>query len=98
MNDIIDSFQNKMKSGTSGLFSMLIRLALGGFLGLTFAILTDSVADLGRWSFVFLVVTITAVVMRLTRTWRVSATLIFLLFVILMGTLLRMYVLWAPGE
>ena len=98
MGQLIQNVQVKIKKSSQGLFLFSIKMLSGLMLGLTLAIAGEEVVGYGTFSFWFVTVLFTAVFLRISRPWSFGALMIYNLVCLLMGLLLRMYVLVAPGS
>jgi hypothetical protein len=65
-------------------------------LGLTLSLILQEVIGFGTLAFVFVMLVGALLVFRLLRTWTIFSNLVFLFICILVGMLLRMYVMLAP--
>lgn len=74
------------------------RLVSGIVLGLTFALIGDQILDYGTLAFLFVIVAVSTAFMKISRGWRVVGVLVFDLVCVLVGMLLRLYILIAPGQ
>lgn len=94
---LISNAQERFKT-TSNAFALLAFKTLTGlFLGLTLALIGDQIIDYGWISFM-LVLTVTAgALLKIARSWTWMYMTIFNLICVLIGLLLYMYILIAPG-
>lgn len=97
MAQLVEIFQQKIRSSSSGFVLGLLRLGSGAILGLTFALVGDEIVKYGVLSFLFVIVSVTYAFMKLSKSWRIGGVLVFDLVCVLMGMLLRLYILMAPG-
>ncbi|MAE74907.1 MAG: hypothetical protein CL675_12510 [Bdellovibrionaceae bacterium] len=88
-------YRLKGSSGSIALFAF--RLISGLVLGLTMALIFDEIFGFGTGGFVFVLVMFSGVFLRVSRKWSWVFVLLFDLFCLLVGMLLRMYILIAPG-
>lgn len=97
MGKFIYNVQDKIKtsSNTAALFG--VRLISGLFVGLTAALIGEEIIGYGVFSFVLIMLVMTGVVLRVSKKWSWMGVLIFNLICILLGLVLRMYILIAPG-
>jgi hypothetical protein len=65
--------------------------------GLTFALVGQEILLYGNFSFFFVITAMTLGFLRLSRSWGTSKVLVFDVICILVGMLLKMYILVAPG-
>ncbi len=73
------------------------KLLVGLALGLVFALTGREVTNYGDLSFLLVTVITIATFFRVTRPWRWSALAVFALICVLLGLLLKMYIMVAPG-
>lgn len=85
----------KTTSSTAALFAL--RALSGLFVGLTLALIGEEAIGYGVFSFVLVIITMTAAILRISKKWGWIHLLIFNLICILLGLCLRMYILIAPG-
>ena len=97
MGQFIGVMQKKVKSSSQGALLFAIKLASGMILGLTLALIGEEMIGYGTVGFMFVIVVFTLMFMHKARRWGYGATLIFDLVCVLIGLLLRMYILIAPG-
>jgi len=98
MGEMFDNLQHRLKGASAGFFLSTYRLLFGAFLGLTLALIGERVMGFGDLSFALVIITPMLGFYRLTQTWTVVPVLVFSLICILVGLLLRMYILVAPGH
>ena len=94
---LIDSLQDRVKTSSSSLGLMVVKLFTGFYLGLTVALIGDELLKYGWFSFILVMVVTLAALFRTLRSWSWSQVMIFNLICVLIGLLLRMYILIAPG-
>lgn len=97
MGEILGDLQYRFKASSVTILSFVLRAITGFVLGLTLALVLDVILGYGALSFLFVIVMISALVVRLTRGWSLFQVLILDLVCVLLGLVLRMYVLIAPG-
>jgi hypothetical protein len=95
---LIENMQYKIKTTSSSFFVFTLRLFTGMFLGLSLTIIGHEILEYGEFLYWFVLILTTGVFLRISKSWGPGAILIFNLVCILIGTLLRMYILIAPGE
>lgn len=76
---------------------MATRIFVGLALGLVFAMVGQEMVGYGTFSYALVVVSCLAAILRISKNWRWSHLTIFVLICILLGALLRMYIMVAPG-
>src|SRR5665213_1375972 len=97
MANLIANVQERFKTSTSALSLLVFKSLSGAILGLTLALVGEEIIQYGVFSFVLLTVVTTACILRITKAWTWTHILIFELICVLIGLLLRMYILIAPG-
>lgn len=85
------------KLGVQSFFLLSCKIVSGLVLGLTFSLVGQEVFQYGPLLFGFVIVAITSVFYRLSKSWGPIGLLIFDLLCILAALLIRMYVVVAPG-
>ncbi len=101
MREFADKMQVSLKKNSSDLFTFLLKIVSGSLLGLTFALIVQEI--MGKkdgdalLSFVFMILVIMAVFLRISKKWNLPAVLIFDLVCVLVGMVLRLYIMVAPG-
>lgn len=93
----MDSLQDRVKTSSSSVALMVVRVLMGLVLGYTFALIGDEILHYGVFSIILVMVATLAGLMRITRNWSWAYVLIFNLICVLIGLILRMYILIAPG-
>ena len=97
MSNFTDSLQHKIKTSSAGLATFVLKVISGFVLGLTLALIGEQAIGYGNISFLFVILITTLVFVKITKPWAVVPVLVFDLVMILIGLLLRMYILVAPG-
>lgn len=97
MGSLISNVQDRFKTSTNMVALFGFRLLTGLFLGLTLALVGQEIVQYEVFSFVLVTVIVTAMILRVTRAWSWTHLFIFNLICVLIGLLLRMYILIAPG-
>ena len=98
MGEFIQNVQIKFKQSSAGVFTLLFRLFTGFMLGLTFTLAGQEIFGYNTFSFWLVVVCIGGVFLKISNRWSFGGVLIFNLVCVLVGMLLRMYVVFAPGS
>ncbi|MCX7977571.1 MAG: hypothetical protein N2578_01065 [Bdellovibrionaceae bacterium] len=88
--------QQGAKTGLLGLATMLLRVITGLVLGLTIALIAQEMSGFGSLSLVFVTILIGVGFFRLSVGWSLVKILTFDLICVLVGQLLKMYILLAP--
>ena len=97
MSEFMYNVQTKLKTSSTNLVLYFFKVLTGLFLGVTFAIVGQTIIGYGDWSFWFTLVMVTAVFLRISKEWGAWGVVIFNLIVFLVGLLLRLYIQVAPG-
>lgn len=95
--ETIGSLQDRVKSSSSSVGLVIVKVITGLILGLTFALIGQEVLDYGWFSFILVIVVTLTALLRIMRSWNWAPLLIFNLICVLIGLVLRMYILIAPG-
>ena len=74
-----------------------VKIFIGLVLGLTFAMIGQQMVNYGDLSFLLVTVITIATLYRIARGWKWSAVFVFALVCVLIGLLLKMYIMVAPG-
>jgi hypothetical protein len=96
MKDLASHAQEGAKTSIANLVLMLLKLIAGLFFSVTLSMVAQELIGFEQLSFVFMSVVILGLFLKLATTWRVHHVLIFSLIYVLIGQLLRMYILLAP--
>ena len=101
MGELAERMQFQLKKSSKDLVTLLLKVFSGLVLGLTFSLIL--VEALGRpeketdLTFLFVLVMFAGVFLRVAKKWTLAGILVFDLVCILIGIVLRMYILIAPG-
>ena len=98
MGQLMDTIQEKWRTSSNNLVLGTFRLLSGMVLALTFALIGSEALGYGNLTFLFVLVSITVAFMKISRKWRLVGVFIFDLICILVGMLLKIYILIAPGS
>lgn len=94
---MIAKMQGKLKESSRSVGLLLLKIASGFFLGLTLALVIQQVSGVGSFGFIFMIVCMVGVFIKLSQTWKFTGVLLFNLFCVMTAMLLRMYIMVAPG-
>jgi hypothetical protein len=97
MTGLLTNIQDRVKTGSNAVSLMAFKAVLGLILGLTFALIGDEIVGYGSFSFLLVIVVTTGALMKITKAWTWAQMAVFSLICVLIGLLLRMYILIAPG-
>ena len=100
MSELVGRMQSGLKktSGDVGLLSL--KLFSGAVLGLTLGLVMQEILGKAEGenliAFFFVIVVTTAAFVRISKSWGLTATLVFDLICVLVGMVLRLYIMVAP--
>lgn len=97
MGEFIENMQYALKKNSQNIGLFFLRLFSGLFLGTTLTLIGQQVFEYGQLLFWFVIVLTTAVFLRVTKGWRWVGVVVLDFTLILIGLLLKMYILIAPG-
>jgi hypothetical protein len=97
MAKIISNVQDKIKTSSSTAALFMLRTLSGAFVGLTLALIGQEIIGYGVVSFVLIILVVTSAILKISKSWNWMGLLIFNLICVLLGLVLRMYILIAPG-
>ena len=97
MSEMMSRVQFQMKKRSSDFGTYIFRVMTGGWIGLVFAHLFQLIFAFETLLFLFVIVLMTGVIVRITKGWGFFSVILLNLFCILVGALLQMYVQVAPG-
>lgn len=89
--------QETMKAAGQSLGHSLLRFVSGFFIGITLGLVVKELLSAGVFVFLFAAVVITAALYKVLARYTITQILVFDLICVLVGMLLRMYILIAPG-
>lgn len=96
MRGLAHSAQDGVKTTSISIFHFMLRLVTGLLLGLTLGLIGQELAGYGTFALLFVMVVVTAVILKMLSSWSIGKILIFDLICVLVAMLLRMYILVAP--
>ena len=97
MAQFINNLQEKIKITSSGAALLVTKAITGLILGLTIALVGQEIFGFGNLLFIFVIALVGGLFFRKAREWQWTALFVFNLICVLIGLLLRMYILVAPG-
>lgn len=101
MSEFIDHAQSGFKKTSSDLFLFLLKAVSGFIIGLTLALVMEEILGKSERenliAFVFMIVVVTGLFLRVAKSWGLTTLLVFDLIAILIGMCLRLYIMVAPG-
>lgn len=97
MGEFIDNVQYQLKKNSQNIGLFLARFVSGVFLGVTLTLIGQQILGYGQLLFWFVIFLTTAVFLKMTKGWRWVGIIVLDFILILIGLLLKMYILIAPG-
>lgn len=101
MSEFVGKMQMNIKKSSGDFALFTLRLISGGIIGLTFALIMQEI--LGKAenenliAFFFVIIVTTGAFLRLSKSWGFVGVLVFDLIMVLLGLVLRLYIMVAPG-
>lgn len=96
MRGMASNAQDGVKNSTITLTHFLLRFVSGLVLGLVLALIAQELIGFGTFALIFVMIVILGITLKFLSSWSISKILIFDLICVLVGMLLRMYILVAP--
>lgn len=100
VSEKINNLGGQVKDGVRGgllfMFLVFLRSISGFFLGLTFALIGQEIFSYSSLGLLLVLLTTLVVFVRLSKNWTVFQVIIFDLICVLVGQILKMYILLAP--
>jgi hypothetical protein len=101
MSELVGKMQTQFRKTSSDAALFGLKLVSGGVLGLTFALVMQEVLGKAEGenllAFFFVIVVTTAAFVRISKSWGYASVLVFDLICVLLGLVLRLYIMVAPG-
>ena len=97
MGELINKVQFQVKKQSSDMGTYIFRVITGGWIGMVFAHIFQMIFEYGNFLFVFVIVLMTGAVLKVTKGWGFFGVIVFNAVCLLIGALLRMYIMVAPG-
>lgn len=97
LNSKASQMSTNAKLGLQNLLLIFCKIISGLILGLTFSLIGQQVFQYGPLLFSFVILAVTSVFYRISKSWGTIGLLIFDLLCVLAALLIRMYVVVAPG-
>ena len=96
VSQIAGQVQDGVKTTSVSFVSLALKLITAFFVALTLSLIGQEMMGSGTFTFVFTMVLVVALVMKLIGKWNVGAVLLFDLFCVLVALLLKLYLQVAP--
>ena len=101
MSELVGKMHSQIKKTSSDVLLFTIKLISGAMLGLTLALIMQEVLGHAEnenlLAFFFVIIVTTGAFLRIAKNWGLTAVLIFDLICVLLGMVLRLYIMVAPG-
>src|SRR5688572_2227847 len=97
MGQMLEDLQYRLKTSSTSLALFFFKLVSGLALGLTVALILEEIFHYGILAFFFVLVAATWAFLKFAKRLQFVGVAVFDLICILIGLLLRMYILIAPG-
>jgi hypothetical protein len=98
MSEFLENMQDTLRRNSQSIGLFVLRFISGIFWGVVLTLIMQQVLGYGQLLFWFVIVLITALVVKLTKSWKWTGVVVLDFVLILMGLLLKMYILIAPGS
>ncbi len=96
-NEAIGQVNHSVKSTGSFVFLFSLKLISGLLLGLVFGIILQEFFSYGTIALTFVILVVLFLFLRLSNKWNLVMLLLFNSACILLGMLLKMYIVFAPA-
>lgn len=96
MSEFVANVQDRVRNSGLLIFSFVLKIITGSWLGATFATVVHTVAKIGTLSYVFIIVATLGLIFRILKGWSIFGIVVFNLVFFLTAVLLRMYIYMAP--
>lgn len=97
MAQLVENIQQSLKNSAQSGLLLTAKVMTGLFLGLTLTLILQEILGYGNLLFVFTILMGTVAFFRISKDWSWKVLLTFNLICVLLGLLLRLYILIAPG-
>jgi Na+/melibiose symporter-like transporter len=101
MDGFVGRTQERLVGSFNGLMTLTVKLITGFTLGLTFGLVVLELfgykAGEGNLALVFTLLVVWGLFWRISRKWSLTGVLVFDLICVLLGLLVRLYVVVAPN-
>lgn len=97
MSQFMENMQYRLKNSSFSIFTFMVKVFSGFVVGLTLALIGQQIIGFGDYAFTFVIVLFTGAFLRIAKRWQLVGVLIFDVICFLIGTILKMYIIHAPG-
>lgn len=98
MGQIFSQVQYQFKKTSTNIFHFILRFFSGFFIGLVFSFVGQEIMEYGHFLFLIVIAIVIGVFLRISKKWSFLTIILFDLLFILLGALLKMYIVMAPGS
>lgn len=96
LNQLAGQMQEGVKSTTVSFVSLSLKIITAFFFSLTLSLIIQEMMGSGMFTFIFTMVLVIGLIMKLIGKWNIGAVLLFDLFCVLVALLLKLYLQVAP--
>jgi hypothetical protein len=101
MGELVQKMQTNIKQSSTDIFVWLLKIISGAVLALTVSLIIQEIMGKKEGeaplSFLFMILVFTAIFLRVAKKWNMIAVLVFDLVCVLVGMVLCLYIMVAPG-
>lgn len=97
MGEFIENMQHTLRKNSQNIGLFTARFFSGLFLGVTLTLVAQQILGYGQLLFWFVIVLTTTIFLKVTKGWKWVGVIVLDFILILIGLLLKMYILIAPG-
>jgi hypothetical protein len=101
MSELVGKMQTQLRKTSNDAALFALKFVSGSILGLTLALVMQEVLEKAEGqnllAFFFVIIVTTGVFIRIAKGWGYTAVLVFDLICVLLGMVLRLYIMVAPG-
>lgn len=96
MSQLAGQMQDGVKTSSVSFANLALKLVTAFFIALTLSLIIQEMMGSGTFTFIFTMVLVVGLVMKLIGQWNLGAVLLFDLFCVLVALLLKLYLQVAP--
>lgn len=98
MGQMLEDIQYRLREGSNSLIKGIARSLVGFILGLTISLVCQQMMGYGDLAFFLVILSVVMAFHRITKTWTWTTLTVFSFVCVLIGLLLKLYILVAPGS
>jgi hypothetical protein len=98
VSEFLENMQDTIKRNSHNIGLFMLRFISGIFWGVVLTLIFQQIFGYGMLLFWFVIVLCTALFVKLSKGWKWTGVVVLDFVLILMGLLLKMYILIAPGS